>query len=245
MTAFFMAWMMFCYIPCPVTKWDENKKQDMLVCFPIIGLMIGAIDLLVYIICSYFKLEFLGAALMSFMPWLLCGFIHLDGFMDCADAIMSCRDEKRRLEILKDSHVGAFAVISVLILGILSYASWRQCCFNVPYVYILLAPLVSRAVAGICVLGYKPLEQSSYKAIHNEGIKKSKIVFLFIELAAALAVSFVFTGINGFALLVCALAAFLTVLDAKHKLGGMSGDISGCAVCIGELMGVVALCFLL
>ena len=244
MTAFFMAWMMFCYIPCPVTKWDDSKKQDMLVCFPIIGLMIGAIDLAVYALCGLFKIEFLGSALMSFMPWMLCGFIHLDGFMDCADAVLSCRDQSRRLEILKDSHVGAFAVISVLILGLLSYAAWRQCIFTVPYVIILLMPVISRAVAGICVLGYKPLPSSSYKAIHDEGIKKSKIFILLVEFIAALAVGFIFSGIKGFALLVCAVGSYLTVLDIKRKLGGMSGDISGCAVCTGELMGVIALCFL-
>ena len=244
MTAFFMAWMMFFYIPCPVTKWDENKKQDMLVCFPIVGLMIGIIDLAVYQLAEYFDFEFLGSALMSFMPWMLCGFIHLDGFMDCADAVLSCRDEKRRLEILKDSHVGAFAVISVLILGILSFAAWRECIFKINPICILLMPVVSRAVAGICVLSYKPLEQSSYKSIHDDGIKKSNILILFIELVIALAVGFVFAGLQGIALLFCAVSVFLTVVEVKRKLGGMSGDVSGCAVCISELMGVIALCFL-
>lgn len=244
MTAFFMAWMMFFYIPCPVTKWDDKKKQDMLVCFPLIGLMIGFIDLVVYQLAQFFSLSFLGSALMGFMPWMLCGFIHLDGFMDCADAVLSCRDEKRRLEILKDSHVGAFAVISVLILGLLSFAAWRECIFTVHPVCILLMPLVSRAVAGVCVLSFKPLEQSSYKAIHDEGIKKSRIVLLFIELIAAIAIGIIFGGLMGYALVVCAASAFLTVMEVRHKLGGMSGDISGCAVCISELMGVIALCFL-
>lgn len=244
MTAFFMAWMMFFYVPCPVTKWDEKKKQEMLVCFPLIGLMIGALDLAVYQLALHFKVYYLGSALMAFMPWMLCGFIHLDGFMDCADAVLSCRDEKRRLEILKDSHVGAFAVISVLILGMLSFGSWLECIGKIPPLAIVLIPAASRATAGLCVLCFKPLPTSSYVPIHEEGIKKGCIAGLCIILASIIAIAFIFCKTGGFAPLAAAFCSFLTVLELRRKLGAMSGDVSGCAICIGELMGVMILCFL-
>ena len=43
MTPFFMAWGMFCAIPCPVKKWDSDGYPGMLLCLPLIGLMIGGI----------------------------------------------------------------------------------------------------------------------------------------------------------------------------------------------------------
>lgn len=244
MSAFFMAWAMFCYIPCPVRKWDESKRQEMLVCFPLIGLLIGLIDFAVYKLAELLALRFLGAAVLSFLPWMLCGFIHLDGFMDCADAVLSCRDEKRRLEILKDSRVGAFAVISVLILAFLSFASWMECIFAVRASVLIFIPAASRAVAGACVLCFEPLSVSSYVSIHNEGIKKRNIVLIFVILAAVICAAFLAAGIQGFAVVIAALGCFLSVLTVKKKLGGMSGDVSGCAICISELMGVMALCFL-
>ena len=48
MTAFLMAWQMFLWIPCPSTKWDENKRKEMLLWLPIIGLIVGALWYLVY-----------------------------------------------------------------------------------------------------------------------------------------------------------------------------------------------------
>ena len=39
--------------------------------------------------------------------------LHLDGFMDCCDAFLGGFSRERRLEILRDSHVGAFAVVGV------------------------------------------------------------------------------------------------------------------------------------
>lgn len=244
MTAFFMAWMMFCYIPCPVMKWDEGKRQEMLVCFPLIGLLIGLIDCGIYLLADYLKLRFLGAALMSFLPWMLCGFIHLDGFMDCADAVLSCRDENKRLEILKDSHVGAFAVISVVILALLSFAAWTECIFDVKPAVLIFLPAATRSAAGICVLCLKPLASSSYAPLHEEGVKKKNITALCVILAAVLASAVVFAGRQGFSVVIAAFSCFLAVLRVKNKLGGMSGDVSGCAICISELTGVIALCFL-
>lgn len=48
------------------------------------------------------------------LPILLTGGIHMDGFMDTMDALHSYQDRERKLEILKDSHVGAFACLSLI-----------------------------------------------------------------------------------------------------------------------------------
>mgnify|MGYP003392776405 FL=1 len=53
---------------------------------------------------------------MAVYPYLVTGFLHLDGFMDVTDAVKSWRDLERRREILKDSHVGSFAVINLVLL---------------------------------------------------------------------------------------------------------------------------------
>ena len=43
MTAFLMAWQMFLWIPCPSTKWDQNKVKEMLLWLPVIGLIAGGL----------------------------------------------------------------------------------------------------------------------------------------------------------------------------------------------------------
>ena len=58
----------------------------------------------------------LTAAVMTVYPFLISGCIHLDGFMDVNDAVMSRRPLEDRQRILKDSHVGSCAVICVSLI---------------------------------------------------------------------------------------------------------------------------------
>ena len=122
-TAFFMAWGMFCAIPCPYQRWDERLRPLMLVCFPLLGVLLGGIWCsAAWLIARWGGLGLFGPALLAALPCLLTGFLHLDGFMDCCDAILSRRPLEERQQILKDSHVGAFAVICVDLLLLLSVA---------------------------------------------------------------------------------------------------------------------------
>ena len=107
---FFMAWGMFLAIPCPKKIWSESARRRMLACLPLVGLIAGG----VWALCAWlggFLPRPIGALLCAAAPWLVTGFLHLDGFMDVCDAVMSRRDMETRQRILKDSHCGAFAVI--------------------------------------------------------------------------------------------------------------------------------------
>lgn len=59
---------------------------------------------------------------MAALPWLVTGFMHLDGYMDVCDAVLSRRELATRQRILKDSHCGAFAVIGMVLLALCSGA---------------------------------------------------------------------------------------------------------------------------
>ena len=109
----FMAWGMFCAIPTPSHRWNEQARGHMTRCLPLIGCIIGAVWAL-----AAWLLRGAPSALRAFclaaLPWVLSGFLHLDGFMDVCDAILSRRDLATRQRILKDSHCGAFAVIGIV-----------------------------------------------------------------------------------------------------------------------------------
>lgn len=57
------------------------------------------------------------ALILCAFPWLVTGFLHLDGFMDVCDAVLSRCDLETRQRILKDSHCGSFAVICMILLA--------------------------------------------------------------------------------------------------------------------------------
>ena len=116
-----MAWGNFSQIPCPVKRWDEEARKWMVALMPLIGISCGLVQLIAFYLLKFVEsfggeifAQPLQATLLTMAPLLVCGFIHLDGYMDVSDGILSRRDLEKRRAILKDSSIGAFAVIMVV-----------------------------------------------------------------------------------------------------------------------------------
>ena len=224
-------------VPCPCKKWDSDLKNYMLACLPSVGLIIGllwaaACLLLIWIGTPFLVLSFI----MTFLLFALCGFMHLDGFMDVCDAVLSRRDLPERRRILKDSHCGAFAVIGMVLLAC---AQWSVAMANptVPLLPLLLIPVASRACAALAVLTLRPMESSQYAAM--TGKKAPYTAFAALMLAASVMVPLAVWG--SFAPLAAAVGYGAALWYACRQLGGMSGDVSGFALTLGELCGLAVL----
>ena len=234
--AFAMCQSMFCAIPCPWKIWDEKAKNKMLLFLPVVGLEIGAIWAAIAWLCRLLNLPALVTGLLlCAYPYIVTGFIHLDGYMDVTDAVKSWRDLERRREILKDSHVGSFAVIGIALLLLAQFAFFASVPTDANYLILLFVPAVSRCCSALAVTGLKPMTTSQYA---DQKKPKSHIVVLSLMLAIFLAAGFLLCGKYGFALVGC-LAGFGLALRRGYKsLDGMNGDISGYALTIGELCAV-------
>lgn len=239
--AFWMCFGMFCGIPCPVRIWDEKARPRMISCLPLVGLVIGGFWVLIAWGTDQLGFpRFLRAALLALTPWALSGCIHLDGFLDCCDAIFSRRDLERRQEILKDPHSGSFAVIGMTLLVMVSFAVWLDAGQTL-LLPLWLLPAAVRAAAAIAVMCMKPLGHSQYA---HDFVRQGVPVLPIICLLACVIVPIILCGPEGLAPLVGALGFGVFVRYGAHQLGGISGDISGFALTMGELCGTIALAFL-
>lgn len=237
--AFAMCQSMFCAIPFPGKIWDEDARGRMLLFLPLVGLEIGALWALLAWVCRLLSLPALVTGmLLCIFPFLMTGFIHLDGFMDVTDAVKSWRDLDRRREILKDSHVGSFAVIGIAILMLAQFAFLASMKPETDYRVLILIPVVSRCGSALAVSLLPPMNTSQYA-----GQKKpvSHTVILAAALCAALAAGFLLFGKYGFALLGGVVGYGLALLRAYRSLQGMNGDISGYALTYSELAAVAVL----
>lgn len=226
---------MFCAIPCLSRVWNEEARDKMLLFLPVVGLEIGAIWALLAWLCRYLALPALvqGVVLGAY-PFLVTGFIHLDGFMDVTDAVRSCRDLARRREILKDSHVGSFAVIGIVLLALCQAALFASAKETASLWTLVLLPAVSRCGSALAVTALRPMSTSQYAAQKKP---KSHIIVLGVQLAVYLAAGFLAGWKTGLAL-VGGLAGYaLALRKAYRSLDGMNGDISGYALTLSELCG--------
>ena len=233
--AFVMCQSMFCAIPAP-QLWDEKAKDKMLLFLPVVGLEIGVIWAALAWLCDLLQLPGLVAGLiLAAYPYLVTGFLHLDGFMDVTDAVKSCRSLERRREILKDSHVGSFAVIGVVLLLLAQFAFAASVSANADFHILIFVPAVSRCCSALAVTGLKPISTSQYA---DQKKPKAHMVVLSAMLCVFLAAGFLLCGKYGFALAGCLAGYGFALLRACKSLDGMNGDISGYALTVGELCAV-------
>ncbi len=233
-TGFFMAWGMFLAIPCPWKRWDEAARPYMLAALPLIGAIVGGVWAAALWLCRFLPLS-VAALLLTAAPWLCTGFIHLDGYMDVCDAVLSRRDLATRQRILKDSHSGAFAVIGMVLLAL---AQWSFFLAGKAMWYdVLLIPVATRACAGLAVLLLRPMHTSQYSAMAAG--RSGFVAALAVALAAAAVVPMVLWG--SFAPLTAAVVYWLCAAYGVKQLDGMNGDISGFALTLGELAGVAVM----
>ena len=236
--AFAMCQSMFCSIPFLGNIWDEKARDKMLLFLPVVGLEIGAIWAFLAWLCKVLNLPVLVKGLiLSVYPYLVTGFIHLDGYMDVTDAVKSYRSLERRREILKDSHVGAFAVIGIVLLLLAQFAFIASAKENADLRILIFVPAVSRCCSALAVTALKPMHTSQYA---DQKKPKSHIAMLMTMTAAFVAAGFLLCGHYGFALVGCLAGYGVALRKANKSLEGMNGDISGYALSIAELCAVAA-----
>ena len=236
LNAYAMCKSMFCDIKCPWKVWDEKAKNKMLLFLPIVGLEVGGIWAALAWLCDYLRLpDLIAGLILCAYPYIVTGFIHLDGFMDVTDAVKSWRDLERRREILKDSHVGSFAVIGVVLLMMAQFAFLASAPETANYLVLIFVPAVSRCCSSLAVTGLKPMSTSQYA---DQKKPKAHLIVLAVMLCICLGAGFLFCGKYGFALVGCLVGYGLVLLRAYKALDGMNGDISGYALTIGELCAV-------
>ncbi len=229
-----IAFSMYSRIPVKTVEWTEESMSYAMVFFPWIGGVIGLLTLGIFFAGEWaagrgFQTGGLFfAAVLALVPVVVTGGIHLDGFLDVRDALSSCRSKEKRLEILKDPHVGAFAVISGMAymaayLGI--YSALTADSVKV----VALSFMVSRTLSGISVLCFPQAKKEGLVATFSaKASKKAGRAVLCLYLVALCPAAVLVGGICGAASLIAAgLVFFYYYRMSRAKFGGITGDLAG------------------
>ena len=153
-----VAFAMFSAVPVPQFDWNEKNMRYSLCAFPLVGVLCGVL----WCVCASLPLPaMVRAAGFCLIPIWVTGGIHLDGYADTCDALCSYGDTQKKLDILKDPHCGAFAVIRLCSYFVAYFA--LCCCVQfTPQVGAvwLLALVLERACSGYAVAAF-PLAKNT------------------------------------------------------------------------------------
>lgn len=237
-----MTLSMFTKIPLPKYVWDEKSARYIMRLYPLIGLIVGLFWYVSFRILILFNINnILLSALTMLSPLLITGFIHLDGFMDVSDALLSSRDKEEKVRILKDSKVGAFSVIALVILFLVETSSISSLLENGfdPRILILI-PITSRCFGGYTILSRDQISKSYFGDLFKKGTKPYEKYILISIYILVILISLVFLNIKYFiSLVVLGLVGILSIRKCNKEFSGVNGDVAGFTLVLSE-----AICFL-
>lgn len=221
------------------TEWREEDFGKSVTWFPIIGWIIGAILCLIYFLLKPLGIPLLMGFILVAGELFITGAMLADGLMDTSDGLFSGRTRERSLEIMKDSLIGSFGLLAMLLLVLLKSFSLATVEDHM-YLLLIAMPTVGRLnlVLSIC----------EYPYARPYGIGKSFAVYhskhaVFIAFITALLPAVFF----GYMYLILAGVAVLVGLYLNHwivgKIGGTTGDTYGFVTEVTE--AVLAFVFVL
>ncbi|OUS07092.1 hypothetical protein A9Q96_07215 [Rhodobacterales bacterium 52_120_T64] len=210
--------------------------------FPVVGLIIGGAAGAISALAGWLGLP-AGMAATSALAFLavITGGMHEDGLADFADCMGGTTTEQR-LEIMKDSRIGAYGVIALSIAllarwsGIGELSGWTV-------VFALAAVgAASRAVMVLLMFAMRPARKTGLSA----GVGKPSGATVLVASSIAFLSCVIFTGLSGVVLFVLIFGAALPVYwIANRTLGGHTGDVLGTAQQFAEIVGLAATIVLL
>lgn len=180
-----------------------------------------------------------GDALIIVVWAIITGALHLDGLMDSADGLFSGRDQARKLEIMKDSRVGAMGAVTLLMVIMLKLCFLNYLPLTGKYWALFAAPAAGRFIMVYAVASFPYARASGGlgKAFGNEA-------GLFHMAAAGLVTTLGIWLVGGWAgVLVLVVTIGSTMMIAAwivRQLGGMTGDTYGALCEVSEVIYLIA-----
>lgn len=240
-----IAFSMYSKIPMPKVEWNEKNMKYAMCFFPMIGIVIGVCVQIIgtLLIKSTFGSLFFSV-IMTLLPIMITGGIHLDGFLDTMDALSSWGNKEKKLQILKDSNSGAFAIIGMGCYLLCNIALWSE-------VSVEMLPLISctyvlsRALSGYSVVTFQTAKNSGLAKTFQDAAQKNRVkIAMYCWIVTSTGCMLVYNLKNAITMFVAG-ALFFQYYKylCKKQFGGITGDLAGYFLQVFELLmlGVIVL----
>lgn len=243
--SFIIAFSMYSKIPMPKAEWEEDNMKYIICFFPLVGAVIGALVVLWDYIGTILDISrVFHTVILIMIPIVITGGIHMDGFLDTTDALSSYQPINKKLEILKDPHAGAFAMIACVGYYFLTFGIWYD--MKSSYVLILaISFILSRALSGLSLVTFPLAKKSgSVATFSNRAKVKVTRITMLIYIVVCVAAMIILNPFLGILCLVAAIVVFgYCRYMSKKEFGGITGDIAGYFLQVCEL--AMAFCVIL
>jgi adenosylcobinamide-GDP ribazoletransferase len=243
--AFKIAFSMYSKIPMPKTDWNKKSMKYALCFFPAVGIAILILTMLWNYISINFQMgDIMHTAILVVIPILVTGGIHLDGFLDTMDALSSYQPTEKKLEILKDPHTGAFAIISAITYFILYFGVWSEV-QGKALIILSIGFIISRALSGLSIVTFPCAKNSGLAATFSDAAEKNRVKYTMIGYIFICTIIMLFINLilGGICVITALLVFIYYKVMSKKNFGGITGDLAGYFLQMCELLMALSVVF--
>ena len=240
-------------IPINIDTGFDEEFHKTITYFPLVGLVLGVLIYIIGLVSGIFFDSFITSIIVTLALVILTGGLHIDGLGDTFDAIYSYRDKERMLEIMKDSRLGTNSLLAIMFLILLKIGFIYSIINNSLLWTVIFMPVVARL--GVIVMMYKTVTPRE-NGMGNLFIGKASTSMFTI---AILYTIILIIGISKLIFLASTFEAMMLIstiiilfifnnLFKKHiykNIDGVTGDILGCTIELGELIYLFCIYLLL
>ena len=246
-----LAFSMYSALPVPNVSWNDRRMRYAMCFFPLVGVAEGA---LLVLFLRLFAGAGAGRLFLTLggtaLPFLVTGGIHMYGYLDVADARHSFGSREEKLRIMKDPHLGAFAVIGAAVYLLLYAAGLSEIAdperllaeggFRGAYAMAGLFA-AERALSGLSLMIFPMAKKDGLAAAFSSGADRGKtglVLVLWLALSGMWMAGM--GGMSGVLSFFAAAGSFLLYRrTAVRDFGGITGDLAGWFLERTELSGVL------
>jgi adenosylcobinamide-GDP ribazoletransferase len=251
-----LALMLLTRLPIPGGHHVQGQVARAVWLFPLVGALIGLGGGLVFFVANRAGLGISTAALLTIgMQVLLTGALHEDGLADTADGFGGGRTRERKLEIMRDSRIGTYGVVALLLVLSLRFSALQELASNLLSVSDELDETISHTGAVIVALVAAGVLSRAAMAIvwyllpsaRADGLAASSgsvtLIPALTALAMAAAIAFLLLPGTAFLLALASVAVMALALAflAYRQIGGHTGDVLGAVQQATEIAALLAI----
>ena len=235
MRKFLISLSFFTRIKINLKDVSEDEFYNSMTLLPLTGVVIGLWLGLIAFGLSFVNEPTIGAVVMIFAYMLITGGLHMDGVADTIDGLMSARDRARVMEIMKDSRLGSFGAIALILLFLANFAAYKTLLtYDFLPGMLVLAPVVGR----FC--GLLNCRLSTYAegggGLGKRIVEMTKTWHIVVYLILILAAALLLYGWSAVIALGVAIIVALYIKNMVQKgIGGMTGDTIGFTIEVSQV----------
>lgn len=216
-------------------EFDEKKFGQATGYFPAVGMVLGCLIYILWDLANYINYG-VAAAIVIVSGAVLTGAMHLDGWMDSLDGLLSGRNKERKLEIMRDSRSGAMGVVGLVALLLLKFSLLLNIPWQQAFKWLFLMPTIARLCMVYAIRFFPYARPEGFGKAYHQYTGNFQMVMATFFTIIPVFYFYKFTG-----LLMLLIFLFLTHIISNmmsKELGGLTGDTYGV---ITELMEVIIL----